>query len=356
MMTQTIPWSSDAARPFSLMLTLRAVTHRAGCDVDIDDLSAALGLSWMVCAVPGDSNLARWPMYARDAFLIEAGRLFGLGIREIHPPEAARGLSNASEFRQHFDASYRPLLRRAVDNGQAVLAWRGWPDHREMMWGLITRPCEEGVGFAGVTFSSSQSVAADEEMVLEKPPIQLYVVETANPVQPDPYALWRLSLDHVLSVLANELAERFGVLTGPAAYNAWIDRLRRERAAGPPESDSAVGHNRLAAYVVAAHQSTLRFLDAQLSYGTPRQRGAIEVMVHGCRKIVTSLEEYLELAAVRAMSQTTTGREKLIHGVAATRDATATVLSRLEAQTPRAKAKYGIRPTWVACYRLRIAD
>ena len=75
-----------------------------------DDLNAALGMCWSPVAVPTEPDLGAWSLYARDAFLPEAGQLFGLTIRDMHPPEAARGLDTAAEFAQHFDASYRPLM------------------------------------------------------------------------------------------------------------------------------------------------------------------------------------------------------------------------------------------------------
>ncbi|UCC31209.1 MAG: hypothetical protein JSU86_02815, partial [Phycisphaerales bacterium] len=120
--------SSDPG--MSLTFALQALAHDAGYEINLDDLNAALGLPWMTPAVPRERDLACWPMYARDAFLAEAGRLFGMNIRDIHPPEAARGLNGFPEFQQHFDASYRPLILKALEHNQAVLAWQGWPGDR----------------------------------------------------------------------------------------------------------------------------------------------------------------------------------------------------------------------------------
>ena len=82
---------------FSLTEALVAVAGEGGCAIDVDELHAALGLSLMMVAVP-EEDPGSWATHARDAFLIPAGRLFGLEIREIHPPEA--GIPMKSEMLQ----------------------------------------------------------------------------------------------------------------------------------------------------------------------------------------------------------------------------------------------------------------
>ena len=140
--------SAVSDRSFSLTRALQSLGRDGGYSIDGEDLNAALGLSFMVCAAPEvEEDLSRWAMYARDAFLIEAGRLFGIGLREIHPPEAACGLSRFEAFRQHFDASYHPLIERALEHGQPVLAWGGWPGDDEAAWGIIRRVTDGGVGW-----------------------------------------------------------------------------------------------------------------------------------------------------------------------------------------------------------------
>lgn len=205
---------------FSLVHAVRAVARNAGYDIDFDDLLATMGLSWMVCAVPDEPNVADWPMYARDGFLIPAGRLFGLTIREIHPPQAARGLDRAAEFEQHFDASYRPLIHRALEHGQPVLAWRGWPGERRLWWGVVTAVYDGGIGFRGDVYPSMDLSAACEPHVLVSPPTQLYVVETVaarKPTKAEREALWRQQLRMIES---GELNARFGIVVRIAPEKA----------------------------------------------------------------------------------------------------------------------------------------
>lgn len=160
----------------SLAFAVRAIARQAGVKIDHSELVAALG--WEISAVP--SVAATPAMFDRDARLIEAGKLFGMQIREVHPPEAARGLEAAAEFDQHFDASYRPLILRALENNQGVIAWRGWAGERELSWGWIRAACDEGVGFRGATIWSEQELNSLRNDLLVRPAVQLYIVERVS--------------------------------------------------------------------------------------------------------------------------------------------------------------------------------
>ena len=284
------------ALPESLTFAIQAIATDAGYEIGRDDLNAALGLSFYVTAVPREGDLGCWPMYARDAFLVEAGRLFGFTIRDMHPPEAARGLRGVPEFRQHFDASYRPLVQRALENGQRVLAWQGWPGDRELMWGLITASCDSGIGLRGATYGSADSPLTPEAAVLTKPPVQLYVVESVQPTNPEPQRLLRLALENAGKILSNELAERFDVLMGPSAYDLWIERLRNSPTAESAMPDALESHRRLATAVIAGHQSAIRFLEARITAATSQRRASVKRLTSLCRSIVGSLEQSLRAA------------------------------------------------------------
>jgi hypothetical protein len=315
----------------TIVFSLQAIARQAGYDIDVDDLRAALGLPWMTTAAPFEKDLGRWPMYARDAFLVEGARLFGMTVRGVHPPEAARGLERLPEFRQHFVASYRPLILNALENRQAVLAWRGWPGEYEPCWGVITQACEEGIGLAGTvrrwvdappylpprptTNEPDQGEQSGAErsvprqswsgpdiegrhlvayapLVLESPPVQVYVIETISPTQPKPGEVLNVALTHARCVLNNELQERFGVLTGPPAYDAWIERCHEAiSGAGAPPADLVRGHEPLAAAVIASHRSAIRFLEHHKSRATGEVRALIEALGESSHVVVTSLEK-----------------------------------------------------------------
>ncbi len=201
----------------SLARAVCAIGRSGGHEIDISDLNHAMGLSWMDCTLPGESNRSDAWMYARDAFLIPAGRLFGLNIREMHPPRAAVGLDRASEFTQHFDASYRPLIHRALENGQQVLAWRGWPGNWKLWWGIISETCSEGIGFRGKLYPSPD-LSIVESHVLPTPPTQLYVVETIAPRRPTKQELNDLVAEHRRIVQSGGLDERFNVSVRAADF------------------------------------------------------------------------------------------------------------------------------------------
>lgn len=321
--------SGDPA--MSLTFTLQALAHDAGYEIDRDDLNAALGLSWMTTAVPRERDLARWPMYARDAFLAEAGRLFGMTIRDIHPPEAARGLNGFPEFRQHFEASYRPLIHRALEHNQAVLAWQGWPGDQGMMWGIVKRTCDGGIGFMGVVGGPRAVRTPGHPVTLESPPLQLYVVEAITSSQPDPDELLELALDHARLVLGNALESRFGVVTGPAAFDAWIARWEDEEAYVADGTGLRQGHMQLAASVIAAHNSAIRFLESQLARNADKKRSLIDAMISSCHSVIAALAETVDLAAPEESISTPPGRAKVAARLASARDATTQMLAALQA-------------------------
>lgn len=161
-----------AIRPAeSLTFAVRAIARAAGVEIPHAELNDALG--YLPPALGGDAG----SMYGRDARLVEAGKNFGMQIRAVHPPEAARGLEDAPEFEQHFDLSYRPLILRAMENGQYVLAWRGWAGERGLSWGWIRAACGEGIGFRGATIWSEAELESLRDDVLTRPAVQLYIVE-----------------------------------------------------------------------------------------------------------------------------------------------------------------------------------
>ncbi len=339
-MTPAVPRHGDAPDlsggsdpSFSLPLALCTIARRAGYDIESDHLLAALGLSWTALAVPSEPDLARWLMYARDAFAVEATRLFGITLRPLHPPEAARGLSDAAEFVQHFDASYRPLILRALENNQPVLAWRGWSGSHptgmtDLMWGIVERSSKKGVGFEGTLFPATIDRFA-ENATLCRPPVQVYVVETVTPTQPDRDELLDMALSHVGLVLDNKLQERFGVLTGPQAYDAWVQRLSE---AQEEESDPARvvrEHRHLALSLMAAHESGVRFLRSYVGGAQRKNRAIGEALIPLCESVISCLQASETAAASPETLATAENRQKISEPLARARDTTVGMLSTL---------------------------
>ena len=309
---------------FSLTRALRAIAGQVGYVLDGDELHAALGLSVMMVAAPGE-NPASWPTHARDAFLIESGRLFGLEIREIHPPEAACGLDQAEEYRQHFDASYRPLIAQALDHNQRVLVWQGWSGDRAGLWGVITGTDEGEVGFSGGVAGTARAPALGEPVALTRMPVQLYVVEGIAPVVPSVEALLAVAMDRARQGLGNEFGDRFGVVTGLSAYDVWTDRVEANASSGAGRPEDAVGHRRLAGSVVAGHESAVRFFKPRKAAGPKETRGLIEALLTACEGIIASLSGVTD-----EMGRTPAGRTELVGRITRARDAGRQMLVALQ--------------------------
>ncbi|MFQ5805530.1 MAG: hypothetical protein ACE5I3_03660 [Phycisphaerae bacterium] len=205
----------------SLAVSLRTLLACWDMDRQYDELVAVLGLG-AATVVASDDSLGWWCTYARDASLIETAELYGLGLRELHPPEATQGLSRSAEFAQHFRDSYVPLIARALEHGQPVLAWRGWPAPRERLWGVITSIQGELI-FGHTLWHDGQPLP------LTGPAHQVYVVEEFRPPEHDavtPADLFAHVARQARAVWAGRWARCPNVQTGAAAYRAWQDALR----------------------------------------------------------------------------------------------------------------------------------
>jgi hypothetical protein len=314
---------------FSLSHAVQAIAQDAGIAHDLDAINALLGVSVMCCAVPGERDMSRWPLYARDAFLIEGARALGLTIRPIHPPEAARGLDRTQEFGQHFDASYRPLIQRALEHGQPVLAWRGWARPHDMHWGIITEACAEGAGFGGRIFCEDPSVSAKGVAVsggalslLERPAIQLYVVESI--AEQVGHETWLpTALKHASAVLNNQIAECFGVITGPTAYDRWqgaIDELLlRDTGGGTLISAETAS---LARSTVTAHESAVRFLGKHRVAAPLEWHSRLATLERECQNVVMTLKPLADAGRVGDWLATLSGRAIVAAKITAAREAT----------------------------------
>lgn len=216
-----IRWTEVQNHYESLAVSLRAVLGALDADRPYDELVAVLGLGAATVAVPDDA-LGWWCTYARDASLIQTAELYGLRLRELHPPEAASGLSHSAEYVQHFRDSYVPLIARALTHDQLALAWRGWPPPRDRLWGVITSIREEMI-FGHTLWHEGQPLP------LTGPAHQVYVVEQFRPPRHNVATqvdLFRHAARQACAVWAGTWAAGATVTTGAAAYRAWQKALQ----------------------------------------------------------------------------------------------------------------------------------
>lgn len=242
-------------RSATLTWALSRVAADAGHAIDADDLHAALGLSMFACAVAGETRVDWWSMYARDRFVVRAARLFGMRLRDLHPPDVARGLDAAAEFGQHFDLSYRPLIHRAMEHGQAVLAWRGWRGEEGPTWGVIREISKEGVGFAG-SIPLRGRADASKLNVLDRPASQVYVVETIERTTPTGEAIVSMAMEHMREGFDRASAGRWGIAIGLAAIVQFEERLARGASKETLSQASAFVES-----MAAGAASAVRFVD-----------------------------------------------------------------------------------------------
>lgn len=269
-------------RSATLTWALARVAADAGHAIDADDLHAALGLSLFACAVAGESRIDWWSMYARDRFVVPAARLFGMRLRDLHPPDVARGLDTAAEFEQHFDLSYRPLIHRAMEHGQAVLAWRGWRGEEGPTWGIIREISKEGVGFAG-SIPQTGRVDASKLTVLDRPASQVYVVETIERTTPTNEAIVSMAMEHAREGFDRASAGRWGIATGAAAIELFEERLARDASKELLNQASAFVES-----MGTGSASAVRLIDRHKNGATSIAAKQLDGLCESCEVIIRS--------------------------------------------------------------------
>jgi len=279
---------------YSLTRAVHDVLRQAGGDVDLDTVHTALGLGLLLCAVPDEQDVRTWPAYARDAFLVDGGRLLGLTVRPMHPPEAARGLDAAAEFRQHFDASYGPLVVRALEHDQHVLAWRAFGGGRNREWGLITDACQGEFDFRGTIITAR---GCDTDLAVETPPWQVYVIEVIDPRRPEGNELAGAVVRHTRTALGGSLDESFGIVTGAAALGEWAGLLT-----DVPSDVSAFGveHAGLAESIVTGLRAFVVTLDRVGTVPSAARGQHVERIYTVVRQLIDQLKPLTDAEAVSA--------------------------------------------------------
>ncbi len=217
----------------SLAVSLRAILACHGLSRPYEEIVAVLGLGMATVAVP-DDELGWWCTYARDAALLEVATRYGLQLRELHPPQAAMGLARSPGYARHFQDSYLPLIRRALEHGQRVLTWRGWPPPRERLWGVLVE--QAGGMLLGHTLWHRAS-----PLPLIGPAHQAYIIEDfARPTTDwTPAQQFKTAVHATCSMWRGPWPVDGGLLTGSAAYDAWCEALAHPPAR--PASGRSLG-------------------------------------------------------------------------------------------------------------------
>ena len=298
----------------SLTLALQAVAAAERVELDYDDLCAALGVSFAAVSTDAVASPGWWLTYGRDAFLEPAARLFCIELRDLHPPDVGVDMLAADEFSQHFEASYEPLILRALENGQPVLALQGWPDFRSSFWGVITG--QTNAGFEGTTLWSG-----GERQRLVAPAVQCYVVERCEPVVPRRSDLFAMAMRHADTFLnrapfaAPSPAVAPSIVTGPAAFDAWEEWLESGEFGDPDTDASWNEHRQHAEFIAASRDSAARFLRRIREVASKDLGETVDQAIACCESVVDRLADSRDESKVRSLFATSRGREKLLQAI-----------------------------------------
>lgn len=313
MLLQRITWRESPGQHESLAVAVRSVLSAGRIETDYDDLCAALGTAFAAVSVDDGSPPGWWMTYGRDLFLAAAAGLCGLRLRDLHPPDVGLDMTAAEEFAQHYESSCRPLIEEALRHDQPVIAWRGWPGEAWGDWGVITAAGRAGLeGFA--------PGCGGRRVVMTEPAVQCYVVEELDPVEPEPWQIMRMAVRHAdvfmnCAPLIAPTSLRPRIRTGPAAFDAWQDWLRREDCVGTPQAPGWCEHHRHADLVSSARASALRVLQRGLLTLGPQARSLLTDAAAACAALIEALAESRDPARAEALLADPRGREKLLEAV-----------------------------------------
>jgi hypothetical protein len=289
--------AATAHDPGSLGAAIDVIARSAGVTIDADALSATMGWPWLICAGADDTCPRNWHRLARDAFFIEAGRALGLTLRELHPHRAARGLDALPEFAQHFDASYKPLILRALEHDQPVII--STPDStapgNAPTWrAILSAETRNADAFNQITTHASSATIPSPT---PGPPTQVYVVECASATGADFDRLLSVTLDHARRALAGEADNGFGVVTGPRACDGWIRLLRDEKPCPACGQTIESCLEVFAGAIAREHGRLLRFLDGHMDDVPATARHLFATIEATSRDVIGALDRNEALAA-----------------------------------------------------------
>lgn len=259
----------------SLAMGLRGVLLGFDQDTDYDDLNAALGSALVTTADTRGSCPAWWVIHGRDRFLVEVGKMVGLTVRELHPPQVAEGLAGSPEYREHFRDSYVPLIVEALRNDQPVIAWQGWPDHLWGLWGVITAYDEKSSALIGTMIW-----VGGKRTALVGPAVQCYVVEKHAERTPSDPEWLAACARHGGQFLRGEVDVGTGIVTGPAAVDEWHRRLQQSPFCEDCGEQSWSALQQLVVFVVCNRLGAARFFRRMADH---RRAGEMDPLIKLCK-------------------------------------------------------------------------
>lgn len=301
---------SDTASGESLANAITTLSQRAQIELDETHATALLGLGSIITADP-PSCLRSWPKAGRDAALLSTAELIGIQLRELHPPSASRGLNRSAEFDQHFRDSYIPLMRRALESDQSLLAWCGWPAPYRNEWGLITH-AKDGQ-FSGQIFSASDEQAS-KEFTLENAAYQVYVVERIDPLV-FPTRTPAQCYEHVAEITrrfwdGTLLADR-QVLSGQRAYELLMETLFDEKICPQCEMRGTRCLAEVIQNLTQARSIQRAWLTTIGEQLTPPHSLTAHRWAQTCEAVVARLQPYQDAAKLDEMITLATGRQEV---------------------------------------------
>ncbi len=298
----------------SLTLSLQAIARWQGVEWHYRTINTALGLSFMVSAPREEAaDLSWWMTFGRDAFLIETGALFGVKISPLGPPWPTAVVPNTPEGFDYFQQQIKPRIQVCLAHNHPVLVWRGWPDYREYLWGIVTTEHPSELGLGGSTmWSHGQTVP------LASPPHRFYLVEEMHPRQPANDELLRFCVRNIRCILNDRIERPFGIVTGAAACQRWLEWLTQEPSSS--NSSQANGHYQMARFVTYNLESAQRFIEHYRDGLHQDLRPYLDALHSAVQGTINALATSRVLKMVEGLYATEDGRESLAAGVRATKD------------------------------------
>ncbi len=309
----------------SLAVSLRALLACHELSRPYEEIVAVLGLGMAVVAVP-DDELGWWCTYARDAALAPVAIHYGLQLRELHPPSAAIGLARSAEYARHFQDSYLPLIRRALDHGQRVLTWRGWPPPRERLWGVLVE--QQGDMLLGHTLWHRSG-----PLPLIGPAHQAYIVEDfARPTTDwTPVQQFKTAVRATLAIWRGPWPDETGVLAGPAAYDAWCEVLAHPHAREASGRSLGWQHSQAVRVHTAARASLATWLRSIAAKLGGRDVELAARWAAACDQVVEILSGCETCEATEELFRDAAGRNRACRALERARGIEADVIGQLDA-------------------------